>query len=167
MKQRFGSTGEQLHRYARGIDPRPILPPLEKSSIVARYECEDGSIEEAMDGLRTLAETCAGELLRRRAAGRLVGLSLIWTDESTRLLPDRKPTGSLENGEPPALPAPKGQVMGTALRISNELCRFRIGSIPSGCRSRSRRRAPSSPPFSRGAGEGGRRWEQRRGSGDG
>ena len=118
VKQRFGSTGEQLHRYARGIDPRPILPPLEKSSIVARYECEDGSIEEAMDGLRTLAETCAGELLRRRAAGRLVGLSLIWTDESTRLLPDRKPTGSLENGEPPALPAPKGQVM--ARRLENQ-----------------------------------------------
>ena len=118
VKQRFGSTGEQLHRYARGIDPRPILPPLEKSSIVARYECEDGSIEEAMDGLRTLADTCAGELLRRRAAGRLVGLSLIWTDESTRLLPDRKPTGSLENGEPPALPAPKGQVM--ARRLENQ-----------------------------------------------
>ena len=42
----------------------------------------------------------------------------IWTDESTRLLPDPKPTGSLENSEPPALPAPKGQVM--ARRLENQ-----------------------------------------------
>jgi nucleotidyltransferase/DNA polymerase involved in DNA repair len=118
VKQRFGTTGEQLHRYARGIDPRPVLPPPEKLSIVARYECEEGSIEEAMDGLRTLADTCAGELLRRRAAGRLVGVSLIWTDESTRLLPDRKPVVRVESNEPPALPASKGQVM--AHRLENQ-----------------------------------------------
>lgn len=110
VKQRFGTAGEQLHRYARGIDPRPVLPPPEKSFIVARYECEDGSIEEAMDGLRTLADTCAGELLERRAAGRLVGLTLIWTEESIRILPDRKPSVPLDSSEPPALTVPKGQV---------------------------------------------------------
>lgn len=110
VKQRFGATGEQLHRYARGIDPRPVLPPPEKSFIVTRYECEDGSIEEAMDGLRTLADTCAGELLERRAAGRLVGLTLIWAEESRRLLPDQKPAGSGESSEPPALPTPPGQL---------------------------------------------------------
>jgi nucleotidyltransferase/DNA polymerase involved in DNA repair len=111
VKQRFGATGEQLHRYARGIDPRPVLSPPEKSSIVTRYECEDGSIEEAMDGLRTLADTCAGELLRRRAAGRLVGLTVTWTEESMRVLPDRKPPVRMESSEPPALPAPKKQLM--------------------------------------------------------
>jgi nucleotidyltransferase/DNA polymerase involved in DNA repair len=106
VKQRFGATGEQLHRYARGIDPRPVLPPPEKSFIVARYECEDGSIEEAMDGLRTLAETCAGELQAHGAPGKLVGLTLIWTEGPTRLLPPQKRAESLEGNEPAALPPP-------------------------------------------------------------
>ncbi len=115
VKQRFGAAGEQLHRYARGIDPRPVLPPPEKSFIVARYECEDGSIEEAMDSLRTLADTCAGELLERRAGGRLVGLTLIWTEESGQLLPERKPARSLENGEPSVLPTPKETLIPQAM----------------------------------------------------
>jgi DNA polymerase-4 len=110
VKQRFGTTGEQLHRYARGIDPRPVLPPPEKSSIVARYECEDGSIEEAMDGIRTLADTCAGELQGRGALGKLVGLTLIWAEGSIRLPPPRKRAGIAESSEPAALPPPKAQL---------------------------------------------------------
>jgi DNA polymerase IV len=109
VKQRFGATGEQLHRYARGIDPRPVLPPPEKSSIVARYECEDGSIEEAMDGIHTLAATCAGELQGRGAAGKLVGLTLIWAEESMRL-PSPSPTEIVESSNP-VLPAPTAQPM--------------------------------------------------------
>lgn len=110
VKQRFGATGEQLHRYARGIDPRPVLPPPEKSFIVARYECDDGSIEEAMDGIRTLADTCAGELQGRGAAGKLVGLTLIWAEESIPL-PPRKRAGIAESSEPTALPPPPNRLM--------------------------------------------------------
>jgi nucleotidyltransferase/DNA polymerase involved in DNA repair len=111
VKQRFGTTGEHLHRYARGIDPRPVLPPPEKSSIVARYECEDGSIEDAMDGIRTLAETCAGELQAHGAPGKLVGLTLIWAEGPARLSPPREQAGSVEGSEPPALPSPKAQLL--------------------------------------------------------
>jgi DNA polymerase-4 len=91
VKQRFGALGEQLHRYARGIDPRPVLPPPGKDEVVARYECEDGSIEEAMDGVRRLADSCAGALQERRVAGLLVGLRLIWREEEASM--QRPPQG--------------------------------------------------------------------------
>ncbi len=104
MKQRFGVLGEQIHRYACGIDPRPVMPPPDKDEIVARYECEDGSIQEAVDGIRRLADICATELLERRAAGMLVGLRLIWTDWTDSLRP--LPQGE-ESTQPALLPPPE------------------------------------------------------------
>lgn len=76
VRQRFGAVGERLHSYARGIDPRPVLPPPAKPSVTARRECEDGSIDEAVEALHLLADTCAVELQERRLAGTVLELML-------------------------------------------------------------------------------------------
>jgi hypothetical protein len=76
VRQRFGVAGERLHSYARGIDPRPVVPPPQKPSVTARRECEDGSIEEALEALHRLADTCAAELQQRALAGTVVELVL-------------------------------------------------------------------------------------------
>lgn len=78
VKQRFGAVGERLHRYARGIDRRPVVPPAPRASVSARYDCEDGTLEEASAAIHRLAHTCAAELQSRHLAGRLVELTLAW-----------------------------------------------------------------------------------------
>ncbi|HLJ69331.1 MAG TPA: hypothetical protein VKX16_18400 [Chloroflexota bacterium] len=80
VRQRFGARGEQLHSYARGIDPRPVVPPLSRLSISARRECEDGSIEEALAAVQRLAEICAAELQTRHLSGKLITLTLEWEE---------------------------------------------------------------------------------------
>lgn len=77
VRQRFGAVGERLHAYARGIDTRPVVPPREKPSVSARRECEDGSIDETLQAIRLLSETCASELQQRRLAGTVVELTLL------------------------------------------------------------------------------------------
>jgi DNA polymerase-4 len=112
VKQRFGSDGERLHRWARGIDPRPVLPPPDRHSITARYECEDGSIEEAAEAIRRLAETCAVELQQRHLAGKLITLLLEWewpgdsssSVQSSRALHEPVPPDSLLQPPPSGTP---------------------------------------------------------------
>ncbi|HEX6508916.1 MAG TPA: hypothetical protein VF221_14910, partial [Chloroflexota bacterium] len=58
-----------------------------RASIVARHDCEDGSIEEAMDGIRKLAETCAAELEQRGVSGKLIELTLIWEERALPSFP--------------------------------------------------------------------------------
>jgi nucleotidyltransferase/DNA polymerase involved in DNA repair len=103
VKQRFGAGGEHLHRMARGVDPRPVVPPAMKDEIVARYDCEDGSIEEALEGIRRLVDICVHELQERRVAGMLVGLRSIWParDASQGEVPSEEPVQQV------ALPAPQ------------------------------------------------------------
>jgi hypothetical protein len=76
VRQRFGTAGEKLHRYARGIDPRPVVPPPDRLAVTADYACKDGSIEEAIAAIHRLAETCAAELRRRHLAGRMISLKV-------------------------------------------------------------------------------------------
>jgi DNA polymerase-4 len=83
VEQRFGAAGKKLHRYARGIDARPVSPPPPKPAVTARYECEEGSLEEASAALHRLAETCADELQHRHLMGKLVTLKLQWQESQT------------------------------------------------------------------------------------
>jgi DNA polymerase IV len=78
VKQRFGTPGERLHTWARGIDLRPILPPPPKPVVVAGHTCDEGTIEEATELIHRLSEECAAELRRRQLAGRVVTLKLWW-----------------------------------------------------------------------------------------
>lgn len=86
VKQRFGALGQTLHRYARGVDSRPVQPPPGKPSVAARYECDGGGVEEAVEGIHHLADLCAEELQARGLAGRLVALTLVW-EPVAHLLP--------------------------------------------------------------------------------
>ena len=106
VKQRFGVVGERLHCYARGIDPRPVVPPPAKPLVVARYECEDGSPEEAATAINRLAHTCAAELQHRYLAGRLVELTLTWENPSPSLPQGEKGDSPIQVGgyESPPLP---------------------------------------------------------------
>jgi DNA polymerase-4 len=87
VRQRFGGVGERLHRYARGIDPRTIVPPPDRLAVTAGYECDEGSIEEAVAAIHQLAETCAAELRQRHLAGRHISLTLTWTFHTLNILP--------------------------------------------------------------------------------
>jgi DNA polymerase IV len=92
---RFGPTGQILHRYARGIDPRPVVPPAPRPAVSARLACEPDSTEEALATLLEVAERCAAELRERGLAGRLITLRLDWEDEMPRLLPSGAPWPSV------------------------------------------------------------------------
>ena len=115
VRQRFGATGERLHRYARGIDDRPILPPPPRPAISARHECDDGSIEEVADVIHRLAGDCAAELQHRGLAGKLVTFTLEWESESSPrslahpqwpALPDGDLDRPAEDEQEAALPVP-------------------------------------------------------------
>jgi DNA polymerase IV len=76
IKQRFGKRGEHLRNLARGIDPRPVLPPPARPTVEARGELLEGTVEEALERLQQLADQCAEELQRRRLAGTMIELRL-------------------------------------------------------------------------------------------
>jgi DNA polymerase IV len=105
VEQRFGAIGKRLHNYARGIDGRPVVAPPVKLSISARYQCEDGSLEDARAGLHRLVATCAEELQSRHLAGRLLELRLLW--ESSSLHGE----GGTQASKARGLPAPAGSFM--------------------------------------------------------
>lgn len=115
VKNRFGVLGERIHRYARGIDSRPVVPPLPKPAISARYECEEGTPEEALEGLRTLALRISSELQRQRLEGKVVTVRLFWSNRvsGTNLLPlpgrvtPRLSSGSEDDRSPQTMPLPQ------------------------------------------------------------
>jgi nucleotidyltransferase/DNA polymerase involved in DNA repair len=130
VKQRFGVQGERLHRYAHGIDERPVVPSATQASIATRYECEDGTMEEAMQGLRTLAERCAAELARLGTAGRLIGLTLIWEEAA---VPSLRLLQGEEDGVPPprrALPPGVARQGGQVLPIPYRVHSSRLPQPP-------------------------------------
>jgi DNA polymerase-4 len=96
VKQRFGAVGERMHACARGRDPRPVIPPPTRPSIAARRECDDGSIEEAVEVLRRLTEICGIEMQERCLAGTLITLTLFWEHSGVCAVPP----------EPQPLPPP-------------------------------------------------------------
>jgi DNA polymerase-4 len=108
VRQRFGTLGERLHAWSRGIDPRRVVPPPEEPAVRARAECEEGTPEDALATLHRLAEECAAELQRRNLAGTLITLTLFWS----------------EDGEPPArtreLPAELSVELSVALPLSGQ-----------------------------------------------
>jgi DNA polymerase-4 len=91
VKQRFGPLGERLHGYARGIDARPVVPPPSRPAITARRDCEEGTIEEAVEILHRLAASCAQELEQQALAATLVGLTLVWKGEDEGKIASRIP----------------------------------------------------------------------------
>lgn len=123
---RFGAAGRQIHRYARGIDPRPVTPPAARQSIMARRECDDGSFEDALARLHDLAEDCANRLQQRELAGRLIALRLCWANEAPReripapaaALSEQELTRAalpvMENASSPAVPHPHPGSQATA-----------------------------------------------------
>ncbi len=126
VKNRFGALGERLHRYARGIDFRPIVPPPLSPAISARYECEEGTPEEALDGLRKLALRVSSELQQKRLEGKVITVRLFWAHASNgmtllpkngaRSLPGRVPpllSNGDENDRPPQTepPPPPGDAL--------------------------------------------------------
>lgn len=138
---RFGAAGQRLHRYARGIDPRPVTPPATPPSVAAHRECDDGSIEEALARLHDLAEDCAAELQQRGQAGRLVALRLWWDEPPVDDQPaPRGRSLAAEAGEPPSLP-PAGR---TASPRPTLPVPYRIHSMlpQPGLRSRTERELP-------------------------
>lgn len=78
VKARFGAAGERLHALARGVDRRPVVPPPARPCVTVRRECDEGTIEEAVELLRALAEECAAELREAGLAGTVVELTCEW-----------------------------------------------------------------------------------------
>lgn len=78
VQERFGIAGKRLHEAARGLDNRPVIPPLPRPIVSARVLCEDGSIEEAVALLERLAVECGTELREHNLSGRMLDLTLQW-----------------------------------------------------------------------------------------
>jgi nucleotidyltransferase/DNA polymerase involved in DNA repair len=136
VRHRFGPLGERLHRYACGIDPRPITPPPSRPIISATYDCDEGTPEEALEGLLKLAEEVGGELQRRNLQARMVTIRLTYAlpERSSRTLPRRDtpalPTGPTADGAPGSaptwvLPCPESPAEGRSPRLP---IRYRIHS---------------------------------------
>jgi DNA polymerase-4 len=127
VRQRFGPAGEKLHRYARGTDSRPVIPPPDRVVVTARYECEDGSVEEAIAAIHRLAEICAEELRRRHLAGRMISLTL--SPLTSQPHPPRRGEG--ETASPSLLPSPlEGEGLGVRGKQTPELpIPYRIHSM--------------------------------------
>jgi DNA polymerase IV len=110
VRHRFGVLGERLQRYARGIDPRPIIPPPPRATLSASYDCEDGTPEEALEGLVTIAREIGEELERRNLRARMVTIRIthVSSDAASRALPHRPrpalPLGPLVDGAPGSEP---------------------------------------------------------------
>lgn len=116
VQERFGQAGKRLHRYARGIDPRPVTPPPASPTVTVRRQCEDGSPSGVLADLQHLVGAGAEELARRALAGRLVRLTLIYE-------PERRPErADREAGSRPApLPGPPPPPLTLPARLHSRL----------------------------------------------
>jgi DNA polymerase-4 len=104
VKARFGAAGERLHALACGVDRRPVVPPPTRPSITVRRICDEGTIEEAIELLRSIAEECASELQSAGLAGTVVELTCEWdTAGSVQVLGTRQRPSVQKDGERPAL----------------------------------------------------------------
>ncbi len=101
LKSHFGAFGEMLHRSARGIDDREVLPPTEAKSI-SRETTFDKDIDEKSTleaTLRYLAERVGSNLRRQGKQAKTVTLKLRYADFTTitrsRTLPQATDTDNL------------------------------------------------------------------------
>ncbi|MDX9993468.1 MAG: DNA polymerase IV [Anaerolineales bacterium] len=85
LAARFGQSGRDLSRHARGIDERPVVPERETKSISQETtfirDLSDDKLLETT--LKNLAEEVAHNLRREHLAGKTVKLKLRWPDFST------------------------------------------------------------------------------------
>jgi DNA polymerase IV len=85
LKNRFGTFGEELHRLARGIDDRAVLPPGEAKSISRETTFpEDISDHEfLMATLRYLTERVGADLREQGKQARCVAIKVRYEDFTT------------------------------------------------------------------------------------
>ena len=85
LKSHFGAFGEMLHRSARGIDDRQVLPPAEAKSISRETtfdrDIDKRSVLEAT--LRYLGERVGSDLRRRGKQAKTITLKLRYADFTT------------------------------------------------------------------------------------
>jgi DNA polymerase-4 len=78
----FGRFGLQLFNFARGIDPRPVLPPTHAPSIVEirMLDQDTNDIEILLAILLTLIEKAARQLRRKNLVARKLRLFIRYSD---------------------------------------------------------------------------------------
>ena len=78
----FGRFGLQLYNFARGIDPRPVLPPTNTPSIVEIHmlEHDTNDIQILLGILLTLIEKGAWQLRRKKLVARKFRLFIRYSD---------------------------------------------------------------------------------------
>lgn len=85
LKNRFGVFGEELHRLARGIDDRKVLPPAEAKSISREttFPKDTNDKDFLMATLRYLAERVGAELREHNKQARCVAIKVRYEDFTT------------------------------------------------------------------------------------
>jgi DNA polymerase-4 len=85
LKNRFGVFGEELHRLARGIDDRAVLPPEEAKTISREttFPRDTGDKDFLMATLRYLAERVGAELREYGKQARCVAIKVRYEDFTT------------------------------------------------------------------------------------
>ncbi len=85
LKARFGSTGELLYRYARGIDDRQVTPPQAAKSISREttFDRDTLDVDFLRAALRYLSERVGADLRRSGKRARCVTLKLRYSDFDT------------------------------------------------------------------------------------
>ena len=81
----FGTPGRVLHQHARGIDPRPVLPPEVKAEFRAAHTLasDTNDLDLLHPLLRHLTERLGQRLRQRQLVSRRLTLQLAYTDYAT------------------------------------------------------------------------------------
>ena len=85
LGQVFGRAGAELHAKARGIDPRPVLPPAIRREFRAAHTLatDTNDLGVLLALLRRLTERLGNNLRTRHLVARRLRLDLAYTDYST------------------------------------------------------------------------------------
>jgi len=85
LGQVFGRAGAELHAKARGIDPRPVLPPTVRREFRAAHTLatDTNDLGVLLALLRRLTERLGASLRARHLVTRRLRLDLAYTDYST------------------------------------------------------------------------------------
>jgi DNA polymerase IV len=81
----FGTPGRVLHQHARGIDPRPVMPPEVKAEFRAAHTLASDTNDLGLIHplLRHLTERLGQRLRQRQLVSRRLTLQLAYTDYAT------------------------------------------------------------------------------------
>jgi DNA polymerase-4 len=100
LRETFGRYGRTLHRYARGLDERPVRTHRSRKSLGSErtFVVDLVTFEEMTAEVRRLADQVARSLARRELAFRTVSIKVRYEDFTTvtraRTLPRRSEDGS-------------------------------------------------------------------------